>query len=329
MAERYRDRDRDDRDRDRSDRDRDRDRGYGRDERGMMERAGDEVRSWFGDDEAQRRRERDERESSGSDRWGGPRQEYNRPPYSSGEGERGWGGGNYPERDRVPDYDADEARPRRDWNMAASRPARLSGSAAAYRTYGGNYDRERNRGDYFDRDDRSYGSYERTFGTDRDYGRGRLGGAQGYDRGTGSGGGYQGQGGAPGGYSAAGGYVGSYGGWTEGRGQFTGRGPKGYQRSDDRIREDVCDRLADDAHIDAGDIEVGVSKGEVTLTGFVRDREDKRHAEDVVERISGVREVHNSLRVNRGGSNPGDVIGLNSASGTGNNPSASGTTNRK
>lgn len=29
-------------------------------------------------------------------------------------------------------------------------------------------------------------------------------------------------------------------------GGFAGRGPKGYQRSDDRIREDVCERLAED-----------------------------------------------------------------------------------
>lgn len=32
-------------------------------ERGLLERAGDEVRSWFGDDEAERRRRRDERRS--------------------------------------------------------------------------------------------------------------------------------------------------------------------------------------------------------------------------------------------------------------------------
>jgi|TARA_R100000501_G_C2630224_1_gene125373 hypothetical protein len=34
--------------------------GYARDERGALDRAGDEVRSWFGDDEAERRRRRDE-----------------------------------------------------------------------------------------------------------------------------------------------------------------------------------------------------------------------------------------------------------------------------
>jgi hypothetical protein len=39
------------------------DRGYGGryDDRGFLERAGDEVRSWFGDEDAERRRERDQR----------------------------------------------------------------------------------------------------------------------------------------------------------------------------------------------------------------------------------------------------------------------------
>jgi hypothetical protein len=36
-------------------------RDYDRDERGFLDRAGDEVRSWFGDDEAERRREMDRR----------------------------------------------------------------------------------------------------------------------------------------------------------------------------------------------------------------------------------------------------------------------------
>jgi osmotically-inducible protein OsmY len=80
---------------------------------------------------------------------------------------------------------------------------------------------------------------------------------------------------------------------------FAGRGPKGYSRSDDRIREDVCERLTDDRHIDASDMEVMVANGEVTLAGSVHSREDKRHAEDIVESISGVREVHNNLRVSR------------------------------
>lgn len=42
------------------------------------------------------------------------------------------------------------------------------------------------------------------------------------------------------------------------RGPHAGRGPKGYQRSDERIREDVCDRLTEHPAIDASEIEVEV-----------------------------------------------------------------------
>jgi osmotically-inducible protein OsmY len=80
-------------------------------------------------------------------------------------------------------------------------------------------------------------------------------------------------------------------------GPFTGRGPRGYQRSDDRIREDVCDRLTQHGQIDASDIEVRVENGEVTLTGTVGSREAKRMAEDVSDSVQGVREVHNQVRV--------------------------------
>lgn len=76
-----------------------------------------------------------------------------------------------------------------------------------------------------------------------------------------------------------------------------GKGPRGYTRSDDRIREDVNDRLTDDWLIDATSITVTVQSGEVTLEGTVDSRDDKRRAEDVVESISGVRHVQNNLRV--------------------------------
>jgi osmotically-inducible protein OsmY len=78
---------------------------------------------------------------------------------------------------------------------------------------------------------------------------------------------------------------------------YYGRGPRGYTRSDDRIREDVNDRLTDDWQVDATNIEVSVSKGEVTLNGSVTSRDDKRRAEDLAENVSGVRNVQNNLRV--------------------------------
>jgi hypothetical protein len=86
-----------------------------------------------------------------------------------------------------------------------------------------------------------------------------------------------------------------------GQGTHSGKGPKGYSRSDDRIREDVCDRLTDDAEIDASEIDVKVSDCEVTLAGTVDSREAKRRAEDCAERVSGVRNVQNNIRVQQSG----------------------------
>ena len=78
---------------------------------------------------------------------------------------------------------------------------------------------------------------------------------------------------------------------------FAGRGPRGYRRSDERIREDVNDLLTDDWWVDASDIEVSVSDGVVTLSGRVDTREDKRRVESIVEDVRGVTDVSNQLRV--------------------------------
>ena len=83
------------------------------------------------------------------------------------------------------------------------------------------------------------------------------------------------------------------------RQSFRGRGPKNYQRSDERIREDVCERLAMDDDVDATDIEVNVSAGIVTLEGSVNERHAKRLAEDICESVRGVKDVQNNLRVSR------------------------------
>src|SRR5512143_1044431 len=64
-------------------------------------------------------------------------------------------------------------------------------------------------------------------------------------------------------------------------GKYRGRGPKGYRRSDERIKEDVNDRLTEHAYLDASDIDVSVERCEVTLSGTVNDRNDKRIAENI------------------------------------------------
>jgi hypothetical protein len=111
--------------------------------------------------------------------------------------------------------------------------------------------------------------------------------------------------GAPGwrdGYGGRGGRTrqvgyGQFGATPRPEGSFSGRGPRGYRRGDDRIREDVCDRLCDHPGIDAGEVDVSIRDGEVTLQGSVSDRWMKRMAEDVAEGVQGVRQVHNHLRV--------------------------------
>jgi len=95
----------------------------------------------------------------------------------------------------------------------------------------------------------------------------------------------------------------SYGPWTGQRGQFGGSsrsaGPKGYTRSDDRIREDLSDRLMGGWGIDASDVEIQVQGGEVTLSGTVSDRRQKYHIEELADSILGVKDVTNQLRVKR------------------------------
>lgn len=94
-----------------------------------------------------------------------------------------------------------------------------------------------------------------------------------------------------------------------------GRGPKGYRRSDERIGEDVHDRLTEDRDLDASGIEVEVREGEVTLNGVVSDRHDKHRAEHIVEHILGVGHVQNNLRVGPVSALPENTILADQAAG--------------
>ncbi|HEY0876868.1 MAG TPA: CBS domain-containing protein [Zeimonas sp.] len=77
------------------------------------------------------------------------------------------------------------------------------------------------------------------------------------------------------------------------------RGPRNWQRSDERIREDICERLSALDDVDVSDVSVSVQQGKVMLTGTVMQRGDKHRIEDVADDGIGVRDVDNQIRVRR------------------------------
>jgi osmotically-inducible protein OsmY len=74
--------------------------------------------------------------------------------------------------------------------------------------------------------------------------------------------------------------------WT---GPYSGRAPKNYRRSDERIHEDICERLMEHPSIDPSDVEVSVNNGDVTLSGTVENRAVKHLTEVMTETVSGVK----------------------------------------
>jgi len=258
--------------------------GYRGDERGLFDRAGEfldragqEVRSWLSPEEAERRRRRDEPTG-----WQGSSGGYDRAEYDE-YGQRGSGAG------RGSSYGEE-------WSRSGS------GRAGSWGRY----------------DDREHGrDFERGYGSERSFGSGREGAfGSGYDR---SGSFHESD--RPGHFDSGQGWSGrtsgfdregSFGGYGRGSsgygagtatsapwagaGPHAGRGPRGYQRSDERIREDVYECLTQHGHIDASGIEADVSGGVVTLRGTVESRQMRRLAEEAVEEISGVKDVRNELR---------------------------------
>ncbi|HZJ08267.1 MAG TPA: BON domain-containing protein [Trueperaceae bacterium] len=209
---------------------------YDRDERDVGDRAGDEVRSWFGDDDAQRCRRMDELER---DRYG--------------------------DRDRYVDY-GEMFRTGAGWAGGRAGGGRYGGDfGGRYGTevgnrYGGEV-RGRYRSGYGLDDDRFDDPYERRYASDR--------------------------------WGASD--------WQEqdarSRGRHAGRGPADYRRSAERILEDANEAITWHGEVDASQIKVKVEGDEVILEGTVDSRRAKRAAEDAVEDVRGVRDVHNRLRV--------------------------------
>lgn len=78
---------------------------------------------------------------------------------------------------------------------------------------------------------------------------------------------------------------------------YRGLGPQGYQRSDERIQEDINDDLTWNDAIDATHIQVTVNNGQVILEGTVREPHEKQLAAEIAEAVNGVRDIRNLLQV--------------------------------
>ncbi len=74
-------------------------------------------------------------------------------------------------------------------------------------------------------------------------------------------------------------------------------GPKGYQRSDERLREDISERLMQAHYIDSSDVTVEVSGAKVVLEGTVPERRMKHAIEDLADACPGVQDIENRIRV--------------------------------
>jgi hypothetical protein len=85
-------------------------------------------------------------------------------------------------------------------------------------------------------------------------------------------------------------------------------GPKGYTRSDERIREDISERLMLADGIDSSEVSISVKEGRVSLEGTVPTRSMKHQIEDLADYTAGVTEVDNRIRVERAGSAPASNV---------------------
>ena len=72
---------------------------------------------------------------------------------------------------------------------------------------------------------------------------------------------------------------------------------RAYRRTDERIRDDVCERLSHSNEVDPTDVTVAVRDGVVTLEGSVPVRPMRYALEDIAARCLGVIDVDNRVRV--------------------------------
>jgi hypothetical protein len=242
------------------------------------------------------------REEFGRSRWGGPTDYSSRGSSRYSESQYGqrrpwrdttgreYGGGGF--RARSEDWNRDDQREYREGRYGSGDFGYDYGSRGEP-SFGSGYDEGSRSPRYFGMGNYGEGGSHFTGGYDQ---RGQGRGSSGDDYGHG----YQGST-RRGGESA---HRGDYSYRGESRGERPGllqrlfkRGPKGYQRSDERLREDISERLMLAHDVDSSEVTVNVASGKVTLEGTVPDRYMKHYIEDLVDACPGVQDIDNRVRV--------------------------------
>jgi BON domain len=128
-----------------------------------------------------------------------------------------------------------------------------------------------------------------------------------------------------------------YSGYPDTRARRFTTGPKGYQRSDERLKEDICERLMMSHYIDSSDVSVEVRGARVALEGTVPSRHMKHAIEDIVDACPGVQDIDNRVRIanpltrqeqsGQSQSLTGGGAGVSSATGSGSTPGGVNTPN--
>ena len=229
----------------------------------LFERIRRDVASWFDDDDDERRSASDER-----DFWSGDYDSQRDRDYANYENQRRQYGAGQGRQ-----FDEGQGRT---YGDSRRRQFGGRGSAGDYDT---DFDDQRSSG----RSGRDHYTQERWNDRDTEFGQDRIRQSSDYRDSSSSGSPWQM----------------TYAEFWLVPGPNSGKGPKGFQRSTENVKETICERLQDHGELDASEIDVSVDDDEVTLKGEVCSRQEKRLAEQCAESVRGIRDVHNHLTVKR------------------------------
>lgn len=81
--------------------------------------------------------------------------------------------------------------------------------------------------------------------------------------------------------------------------QYQGRGPKGWKRSDERIKDEVCSALKHSLEVDASELEVDVKDHCVYMKGSLPTKGMRIVAEDLVGSVPGVEDVFTQIKIKK------------------------------